>query len=112
VLGLLASVHTNVEYVAAAEDHITVVCRQRISTVLARTFQDNIHVAVGVDHASAIFNIVLEPNAYFTVQFLYEEIERFSGRLQRESLRCCQFPLALNNLAAKRSFPEQPDPSQ
>lgn len=82
MLDLLASVHTNVEYVATSENHITIVCRQRISTVLACAFQDNIHVAVGVDHAAAIFDVILEPNAYFTVQFLYEEIERFSGRLQ------------------------------
>jgi len=39
-------------------------------------------MAVGVDQAAAIFDVILEPNAYFTVQFLYEEIERFSGRLQ------------------------------
>ena len=64
---LLARVNADVEYVAAAQDHVSVVRSWGVPAVFRGAFQNDVHVAVGVNHPPAILNIVLKPNVDFRV---------------------------------------------
>jgi len=71
-------VDTYVEYVASSQYHVSEVCRGRIAAVLGGAFQYDVHVAIGIDHLAAVFDIVLQPNVNVAVKFLHEQVERFS----------------------------------
>ena len=57
---LSALVHTNVQYVASAQNHISEICRGRIASVFDSPVQNYVHVAVAVDHLAAVLNVVLQ----------------------------------------------------
>ena len=75
---LLGRVDTDVEDVASSQDYVSVVCRRRVATVLGGSFQYDVHVAVGIDHLAAVFDIVLQPNVNVAVEFFHEQVERLS----------------------------------
>ena len=74
---LLASVYTDVEYVAAPQYYVAIIGGGRITPVLRSALKDDVHVAVGVYHFPAVLYIVLEPDVHFGVEFLHQQIERF-----------------------------------
>lgn|SRR5208282_5595715 len=79
---LLGRVDTDVEDVASSQDYVPVVCSRRVATVLGGPFQYDVHVAIGIDHFAAVFDIALQPNVNVAVEFLNEQVERFSRRFQ------------------------------
>ena len=64
---LLGRVDTDVEYVTSSQYNVPVVLRRRVTAVLGGPFQYDVHVAIGIDHLSAILDIVLQPNVNFAV---------------------------------------------
>ena len=86
---LLGRVDTDVEDVASSQDYVSVVCRRGVATVLGGSFQYDVHVAVGIDHFAAVFDIALQPNVNVAVEFLHEQVERFSRRFQMCTTDSC-----------------------
>jgi hypothetical protein len=83
ILGsLLARFDAYVENVAATKDNVSIVRSSRIATVLRGTFENDVHVTIGVDHSASIFDITLESNTDLSIELFNEQVERFSGRLQ------------------------------
>ena len=69
--GLLSClVHTDVEYVASAQNEVTEVCCGRVASVLDGSVQDYVHVTVAVDHLPSVLDIVLQPDRNVGVQLL------------------------------------------
>ena len=64
---LLAGVNADVEYVAAAQNHVTVVCGGRVTTVFRSAFKYDVHVTIGVNHSPSVLNIILQSYVYFRV---------------------------------------------
>jgi len=81
-LALLTRVHADVENIASPKDDVAVVLGRRVSSVLGCSFKDYVHVAVSINHAAAVLDIILQSDADLAVQLLYQEVEWFSGRLQ------------------------------
>ncbi len=76
---LLARLDTDIEDIAPAKNDVAVVGCWGIAPVLGRPFQDYVHVAVSVDHATTVLHIVLETNGYFGVELFDQQVERFLG---------------------------------
>ena len=68
---LLFALNANIENVTAAQYHVAIVGSGGVASIFGGSLQNYIHVTVGVDHSSSIFNIVLQSNAYLAVQFLH-----------------------------------------
>jgi len=75
---LLARVNAYVEYVATAKYYVAVVCRGRITPVFGCPFKYDVHVAVSVYHSSPVLDIVFQSDVNFRVEFLNEQVKRFS----------------------------------
>jgi len=75
---LLASVDTYVEYVTAAKDYVSIVGGRGVTTILGCALKYDVHVTIGVDHASSILDIVLQSNIDLRVELLNEQIKRLS----------------------------------
>ena len=56
---LLGRVHANIEYVASAEDDVSVVGCRRVTPVFGRAIKDDVHVTIRLDHLAAVLDIVL-----------------------------------------------------
>ena len=95
---LLFALNADIENIAAAQYHVAVISGWGVSSIFGSPLQDDIHVTVGVDHSSSIFNVVLKSDAYLTVQFLHQQIERLSGGFHSVHLSSVSF-LPLNKLA-------------
>jgi hypothetical protein len=71
-LGLLfARLHANIENIASPKDDIAVVRRRRVASVFSSSIKDYVHVTVGINHPTAVFNIILETNTDLAIQFLH-----------------------------------------
>ena len=72
-LGLLlfASFHADIENIASSKDDVAVVRCRRVASVFSSALKDYVHVAVGINHPTAIFNIILETNTDLAIQFLH-----------------------------------------
>ena len=69
---LLGRIYTNIEYVASAQDDVSIVGCWRVAAVFGRALKDDVHVTIGFNHLTAVLDIVLQPNVYFGVQFLHK----------------------------------------
>lgn len=67
---MLSRINTNVQYVASAKNDIPIIRCWGVASEFRSTFEDYVHVAIGVDHAAMVFNIILQSNVYFGVKFL------------------------------------------
>jgi len=67
---LLASIYTNVEYVTAAKDYVSIVGGRRVTAILGCALKYDVHVTIGVDHAPPILDIVLQSNIDLGVELL------------------------------------------
>ena len=79
---LLARFNRNVQNIAATKNYVAIVRRWRVTSVFCGPLKDDVHVAVGVDHVSAVLDVVLEADDDFGIQFLDQQVEWLSGRLQ------------------------------
>ena len=69
---VLARFNTYVENVAPTKNYVAIIRGWGVTPVFCGSFENDVHVAVGVDHVAAVLDIVFEANADFGVQSLDE----------------------------------------
>jgi len=85
-LGSARRCHSDVEDVAASNYQATIVGGRLASTILSRPIEDDVHVAIAVDHLAPILSIVLELDCHVTVHLADEKIQRLSRWFQVAAL--------------------------
>jgi hypothetical protein len=81
-LGSAGRGYGDVEDVASSNYEASIVRGRLASTVLSSSIEDDVHVAVAVDHLAPIFTIILELDCHVTVHFADEKIEWLSRWFQ------------------------------
>jgi hypothetical protein len=61
--------HADVEDVTSSDDQTAEVCCGVSAAEFSSSVEDNVHVAVAVDHLSPVFCVVLQFYRYVTVEF-------------------------------------------
>ena len=68
-LGPAGRGYSDVEDVASSNYEASIVGGRLASPILSGSIEDDVHVAVAVDHLAPIFSIVLELDCYVAVHF-------------------------------------------
>src|SRR5207247_8756586 len=70
--------HADVEYVASSHYQASVVCSWVAAAILSRSVEDDVHVAVAVDHLAPILSIVLQLYSHVSVHLADAKVQRLS----------------------------------
>jgi hypothetical protein len=81
-LGSAGRGYGDVEDVASSNYEASIVGGRLASTILTRPIEDDVHVAVAVDHLAPIFSIVLELDCHVAVHLADEKIQWLSRWFQ------------------------------
>ncbi len=85
-LGPAGRGYGDVEDVASSNYEASIVRGGLASTVLSSSIEDDVHVAVAVDHLAPIFSVVLELDCHVTVHFTDEKVQWLSRWFQVAAL--------------------------
>jgi hypothetical protein len=95
----LLGFHANIQNITASKYHITIVSCRRVAAILSRSFQNYVHVTIGIYHSTSVLDVVLQSNAHLSVEFLDQQVERLPGGLQSDHISWASFVQPLNKLA-------------
>jgi hypothetical protein len=85
-LGSARRCHGDVEDVASPNYEASIVGGCLASPILSGSIQDDVHVAIAVDHLAPIFSIVLELDCHVAVHFTDEKVKWLSRWFQVAAL--------------------------
>src|SRR6266516_174347 len=78
--------HADVEYVASSNYQASIVRGRVAATVLSSSVEDDVHVAVAVDHLAPILSIVLQLYSHVPVHLADKKVQRLSRGFQVAAL--------------------------